>query len=322
MWKVLVGLVETTWKFSSRKDCAMAAGFGLGLFLVSWAYMRGDPVVIDYKATWYSIVVILYFGALVPPLARMIKERHTYVLFVAMWGLISLAVFLTWFYLMFFALAPTDATGITRWERILNLPPVIAAAVGAGIGWYVHYQMNAKLHRTANSFSLAMQTRTNSEFVARVKALKATYPDLTPKEPKYFSKDSRQALEARRLALKYSASITLDEQKDFATDEMKVEGIDSVRYLLNFYEFMAFAIRAGDLDESLLYETISPAVVGIYDGSKAYREAVNGRSEDALAFQHLHDLVSGYEDSVDGKSIRVSGWRERLELEKAAKPKR
>jgi hypothetical protein len=252
----------------------------------------------------------------------MADRRDELLLYVAIWGIISLTAFIIAFYVVFFVATGASSATETSWDRVLNFPPVIAAVVGAGLGWYVHQQLSAKFHRTGNSFALVIQMRTSSEFISHTKKLAAVYSIFDP----FPSTDCEYALRNnKRVELdQLRRTISAHPEKHDATAKLKclnelakIEAIEGLKYLLNFYEFMAFAIQAADLDETLLYETISPHVVGWYNQTKVLREALSERPGDKLAFQHLERLVKGYKETAARKVIDFDGWEKRLAHEAA-----
>jgi hypothetical protein len=102
-----------------------------------------EPLLTEHRVLWLAIISVAYFSAVIPPVANMTRYRPKHVLYVVLWGLISLAFFLTIFYLFFFALAQSEAQQ-RQWERVLNLPPILAAAIAAAIGWYAVHQFSSK----------------------------------------------------------------------------------------------------------------------------------------------------------------------------------
>ena len=100
-------------------------------------------------------------------------------------------------------------------------------------------------------------------------------------------------------------------------DLAKVEAAEGLKYLLNFYEFMALGTHVGDLDETLLYETISPSVVGWYTRSELHCKHVRSTPTDKLAYEHLDKLVNGYKVKIGGKEMEIDGWKKKLDLDKA-----
>jgi hypothetical protein len=322
MWQPLKGLLETTWKLGSVQARTAGITF-LALAVVAVTFNAiNDVLLTEHRVLWLSILTLLYFLAVVPPVANMTKYRHKHVLYVVLWGLISLAFVLVVSYLFFFAIAQTDAQQ-KQWDRILNLPPILAAAIAAAIGWYAAHQFSAQSNRTNSSFSLVMQTRCNDEFVMQARCFSSAFPPpivLDQSHQRYFSVDLRGRLDyLKRID---ASNLTPAEASELQSiNEQVVLGMYAARYLLNFYEFMAYAIYAGDLDEDLLYETISPAVVGLFDRVKALRDYINvGATGDKLAFQHVQHLVEGYVRDEGGVKTTVDGWRRRLDKERAALP--
>jgi hypothetical protein len=51
--------------------------------------------------------------------------------------------------------------------------------------------------------------------------------------------------------------------------EIKFPVVESIQYVANFYEFLAAAIKQGDLDDNLLHSTIGNIVLANYDKIQA-----------------------------------------------------
>lgn len=321
MFSGIQGLLETTWKYATRVDCAFGFFLIIALVLATVFGIEHHPILLDHLVAWCVGTVAIYFIAIIPPVKRMAARRHELVTYVAVWGIVSLTVFVVAFYFVYFAVTDGKEPDGATWDRLLNFPPVIAAVVGAAIGWYVHQQMQAKFHRTTNSFNLVMQTRTNSEFINHFRKFASVYPstrEVPPEHSPYFLPSKRGEIDEIGEKVEHDgASITKEQALEYWTGLRYVEAIEGLKYLLNFYEFLALGIKLGDLDDSLLYETISPSVVGLYERSKAYRMDVRKRASDKLAFQHLECLVCGYTEAIGRRTVNIEGWAKRLEREKA-----
>jgi Domain of unknown function (DUF4760) len=312
-------ILEITWKFAKPMDRGIGITLICLIVLVAFLAARGEAIYTDYRAIWCLVCLALYFIAIVPPVKRMTDRRHELLFYVATWGIVSLVLVLVAFYAIYFVLTGSQ----TQWDRVLNLPPVFAAVFGTAIGWYVHQQLSAKLHRTSNSFNLVMQTRTSAEFLKHTRSLYAVYPpprEFPAEDNKYFQTQKRT--EVDRIGRELASKANPDDAKKltYLNDLAKVEAVEGLKYLLNFYEFMALGVHMGDLDETLLYETISPSVVGWYDRSKTYCDQIRAKNGNKLAYQHLHKLVDGYTTKEGDHDVPVEGWRKRLELEKANTP--
>lgn len=318
MWHSLKGLLSTTWNLSSKFACTMGIAFVVLVLLGIALSAAGDAILSAHWVAYLIVVTVTYFLAVIPPVTKMATLRHKYVPYVVLWGLFSLVFFLAAFYLIYYALVTTPE-GLARWDRVLNLPPVLFAAIAAAIGWYAATQYSAKNNRTNNAFSLVMQTRCNTEFMKRAVDLSKNWPpttQMTNAHQPCFPINARHRFEElKRVGAERPLSAT--ETTEFAAyDEQMLTGIEAAKYLLNFYEFMAYGIYAGDLDEDLLYETISPAVVFLFDRTLPLRTFLNGPDGDKLAFQHLSSLVDGYQKTENGRDITIIGWSNRLELER------
>jgi hypothetical protein len=311
----LLRILEITWKFAKPFDrligITLVALTALAVFLV----IKHDSIISGYGAIFWAAGIILYFTAIVPPVKRMVDRHHEYVFHVALWGIASLLLVLFAFYAIYFIVVDDQ----THWERILNLPPVFAAVFGAAIGWYVHQQLSAKNHRTNNSFNLVIQTRTSAEFLKQTRNLYSAYPPtgFNSNDTDYFDTMKRVAVYQKGRNLEAKEKPTEDEKLAHLNELSKMDAVEGLMYLLNFYEFMAFGIQAGDLDENLLYETLSPSVVVWYSRARPFIDFLHSKNDNKLAYQHLDKLVEGYSRKVGDKDEVVDGWRKRLEIEKA-----
>jgi Domain of unknown function (DUF4760) len=314
-------LLAVTWRYATPWDRLWGIGVIFLVLLGSIFWLKQDPLLLNYRAVWCIAITLLYFAAIVPPVKRMARRKHELLVYVAVWGIISLILWLASFYATFFFLV----VNTDKWDKILNLPPVFAAIIGAGIGWYVHQELSAKFHRTSNSFNLVMQTRTSAEFIRYTRDLYAYYSKCETLPDEVVKCDlpaKRIELGQRKRELEANPQEEMFSQKKLAylNDLAMLEAIEGLRYLLNFYEFMSFAIHAGDLDENLLYETVSPSVVRWYNRSKDYQSHVTTNDQgNKLAYQHLTKLVEGYTTMVGSKVTEIPGWERRLDIEKAEK---
>lgn len=106
-------------------------------------------------------------------------------------------------------------------------------------------------------------------------------------------------------------------EEDFA-DANKAEALSALRYLLNYFEFIAVAIRHGDLDEKVMNASMSGIVSALSFVGHAVIE--KGQSKDPLNFEHLDWLRKRWDEknakdwetffiSVGGILLAVlSGW--------------
>lgn len=190
---------------------------------------------------------------------------------------------LSYFWASRYGLLPLGA------ERLLTIPAVGTALWGTAMGWYVHFQASSKNNRTANSFNLLMQTRTCGEFLKRANAVISSYPQGTviPNEDVDLFLPEALAEAKRKFAEALSSSKGVGEARLLLK---KTNAAASLKYLLNYYEFMSVGISKRDLDEELLYETIAVTVTSMYERSLSPIARI--REKQPLAFQHLERLVA------------------------------
>lgn len=111
-----------------------------------------------------------------------------------------------------------------------NTNPLAIIAYSAGLialaGWMVQSWTSTRNSRKQHTINVLFQTRLSSEFTKHVDNIQARFPDVTP--------------------IKYS-------EVKYLADKSVWE---SVRFILNYYEFIAVGVRHGDLDEKLLRDCI------------------------------------------------------------------
>src|SRR5699024_9695123 len=144
-------------------------------------------------------------------------------------------------------------------DKILNLLPVLVAIWAAGLGWLIHYRLTSKAHRTNHAFAMVMQMRTSVEFLERNELVSRHLPHSTgiPEEyDKYFKHTAIREI--------YKAA-AWDPEKVDKLELEKAQAVAALKYVLNYYEFFAAGVKAGDLDEGLLLDTVSQIVIGMYE---------------------------------------------------------
>lgn len=251
----------------------LAFVFGIGLDV------SDQPTYERYKAWALALWGLALLGCLLRPVTRCAASGWKAVWSVVAVGALALIVTLVIFYTCYFWVGPTSASA----EKLLNLPPLIGALWVAGTGWYIHFQATAKNHRTTNAFNLIMQTRTCKEFLERGKQVQLAYPhgSKVPVADEHYFHQS--ALKDAHVA----------SGGDEAHSEMKkAVGADSLKYLLNYYEFMAVGIEARDLEEDLLYDTIGVTVTSIHERSEVFINFIRdpAKGNQPLAFSCLSEL--------------------------------
>lgn len=228
---------------------------------------------------------------LVPYIYAAIRAGHKHIPTVFVWSFFLVATFLVCVYYCYFQAFGSES----RYDKVLLLIPVVPAMWAAGLGWFIHYQLTAKAHRTNNSFSIIMEMRKSAEYLRRQAIVTKHFPPGIPvceDYRAYFDHRKQSNLHFRKLADPTSVS---------ATEDDRAEAMDSLKYMVNYFEFMSAGVEAKDLDCDLLYETISPVVVGIHDRAKIYIDYVNSTvgANEPLAFQHLKKLAESWDEKLD-----------------------
>lgn len=179
-------------------------------------------------------------------------------------------------------------------DAITGLLAAVAAAVMVGIGWVVQYQSSSKASRRAHTFNVLMQSRLSAEFQSHIVKRIRHYPAGTPvpaADAKLMYLDgiveAERQIEAQ--LQKDLARTTTDHHEglrqaavdDVAVIRSKAESLQSMKYLLNFYEFICAGLRMKELDEPLLRATLSDVAVGLYVDSLQARLHAQSRQPEA-----------------------------------------
>jgi hypothetical protein len=216
----------------------------------------------------------------------------------------------------------------------LTIPPVILGVWTATTGLFVNYQTAKKNQRTSNAFSLVMQSQTSAIYAEAAVSRHSAFPtdkaftlneDAEYIHPKRLGDLPRLKHECHHFTqlvdetsvklqnatgeeaktLQKNLQVYKDDWEKANVERKKIEGVAGLRYLLNYYEFMAKGVRIGDLDEEILVGTVRAIVVGLYDDTKDYRGWVKDghtkqgkipfKTAQPKAYEHLKWLVEGDE---------------------------
>lgn len=265
--------------------------FGVGMDV------SDQPLYERVKAWALALWALIFLCLLIPAGLRCAEKGIKSVWSVVGLSVFVLAVVLLVFYTCYFWVVSASNQDGVGFDKLLNFPPMLAALWAAGVGWYITFQAAAKNHRTTNSFNLLMQTRTNREFLDRAKLVQLTYPhgsDVPVEDEHLFASASLKELTARAEEQKADGNDVAPELQDLLC---RSQAADALKYLLNYYEFMAVGIEAKDLEENLLYETIGVTVVSVYGRGKPFIDYIRGpqKGNQPLAFCALNKLVERWE---------------------------
>lgn len=158
-----------------------------------WMGIKDDSIYNKARPYIPILIFITYAFSFFWPIVRLSKkEGHKALGIISCWALFSLTLFgyCLYFFLLnaFPYLKPDDQS------KLLNLPPVLIALLGALFGLYVNYQVNSKNQKLKSAFDLMMSTRTSTEFAKNVAALRKVYPpglEIPVSASVYFFSDSQ-----------------------------------------------------------------------------------------------------------------------------------
>lgn len=287
--------------------------FGIGLDVAD------QPVYEAWKGWALIGLGVIFFAGAVPGIGRCAAQGPKTIWPVVQGAFVLLLIFLAVFYTSFHWISVEALSKkIVISDRFLNFPPMVVAIWAAGVGWYIHFQASAKNHRTNNAFALLMQTRTSTAFLERAHQVQKWYPHGTvvpAQDVDLFSTTTLRDLKAQLRNIDHPDGVlvsrvpgaTSPDTEEANADRERIrqrlaqaEAADALKYLLNYYEFMAVGIAASDLDEELLYQTIGVSVTSVYHRARPFIEYIRWTVESAqpLAFTALEDLVKRWDERL------------------------
>ncbi|WP_312400950.1 DUF4760 domain-containing protein [Stenotrophomonas indicatrix] len=180
-------------------------------------------------------------------------------------------------------------------EAVTGLLAAVAGAVMIGIGWVVQHQSSARASRRAHTFSVLTQSRLSAEFQSHVKSRILHYPagtEISVQDAALFYKDglsdAEKTLESQLaqdlVRSKDEHHESLRKAHEAALEEVRSKylAMQSVKYLLNFYEFICAGLRLKELDEMMVSATLSDMAVGIYNDTIHVRRHAQKRQPAAF----------------------------------------
>lgn len=270
---------------------------GLVAFLVSLTLAFGGGYS-DQDRAWCAVAAFLFLTIFLGPVVLRAARNGpqsvpTVCVWTGAWLLVGLAAFFAWY----FSWAAANPGGNA--DRILNIVPAMTAIVAAGLGWYVHYQFTARTQRINASFALIMEWMKSSEYLKYSQLVSHHFPSRLPEAINDYREYFPPGIKREILQKARQNNVEPDEE-----ELEKADAIIALRYVLNFYEFMAAGVRSNDLDRDLLQSTFAEVVIGRFERSMPLIEYCRtrggtGGKEQVLAFEHLEIIVRDWSHKVE-----------------------
>lgn len=267
-------------------------------FLIAGVMLFGGALNNDQQ---FGTLTICYFGLcgfFAYPLITAAYAGKKHILTVCVWSFVLVVAGVGYIHYSFYLLTAKEGVAPAHYDKFLNVVPVLVAIWAAAVGWFVHFRLTTSAHRTNNAFVITMEMVKSAEFLKRQEIVSKHFPPGTHEIPvdyhPFFPGSSlRDALNAVPPSPK---------------NVEKAEAIYALKYILNFYEFMAVGIKKGDLDEELVYDTNSVQVVNLFTRANAFIEYVNkpgpiGAGQ-PLAFCELRTLVNRWRVRIQEDTAR------------------
>jgi hypothetical protein len=132
--------------------------------------------------------------------------------------------------------------GITHWLTL-------AALVGASTQWALTSLLTLYSARRQHTINVLLQSRLSMAYQDRLKEVIKVYP---------------------------TVPVVAKVKRGDWNEPEKVEALEGIKYLLNYFEFVAIGIRAGDLDEKTLHRSLGDIVIALTDVAEQYIRFVRG----------------------------------------------
>lgn len=190
--------------------------------------------------------------------------------------LLLLALFFTVFFANFAFEVYREASPNVRTAGLL----AIMASWVATIGWVVTNYLAMSNARVSHSLNAILQLMTSKEFQENRRNIFATIP---------YNDSLNEVAHLERMLILYRAYDALD---GFKKDQ--IPAIDSIRYVFNYFEYLARGVRAGEFDNNIVAETISPMIERFYTDYRLvfwWSRVSIGRDD---IYEHLEWLLVKY----------------------------
>jgi hypothetical protein len=277
--------------FKDVRPDSLVKWLGLVLFIVSGVVLLSNSQLDDFVRGALALVVffslVLFFG---PSLVQASQKNHEHVVSVCVWSFVLVVAGIATSIYAFFAFAGDQ---YLKYDKFLNLLPVVLAIWAAAAGWLVHFKVTTKAHRTNNAFSIIMETRKNTEFLKRNDLIAKHFPPGTKTIPEEYRKYF--------CAEKYAeVARAPDSTPGILVEREKAEAVRAMKFVLSYYEFMAIGIKAKDLDEKLIFDTLRLVVIAQYKRARPLVDFCTGPDGDCAIWCELKELVERWDKAQPG----------------------
>ncbi|AWB66866.1 hypothetical protein C2869_10665 [Saccharobesus litoralis] len=159
------------------------------------------------------------------------------------------------------------------------------------LGWFVQHQLTRQHNKTNHSLNVLLQMRVSEEFQEQTRLANRYYPSRS------HTTISKEDVET------YHSSNTVLSNTDLTDTQKKIQSISAHSYLLNYYEFLAYGIKSGVLDEELLFQTIGAVVIGHYQ--RAEQIVSYARNKSKKTFSNLVELEERWKERRDFDCLQL-----------------
>lgn len=259
--------------------------FILGLFVavfVLGANGTEEGFYAENKLSFWMASYVLIFIGLFTPLSRAKYLPHGKRFYFVGFGLLVF-LFLLLTKAVWYSFVPVSgAEAITTQE--VDMIGYSVAVLLAVLGWFVQHQLTLQHNKTNHSLNVLLQMRVSEEFQQQTRLANEYYP----------SRNGTVIPEADVKEYHSSGTDFTQNKGEKNESNAKLKSISAHSYLLNYYEFLAFGICSGTLDEELLYQTLGGVLIGHVNRA---RNVVNfARKASLKTFVNLVELDERWQE--------------------------
>jgi len=167
---------------------------------------------------------------------------------------------------------------------------IIGATVFATIGWLFNNRQTAKHFIKKHTFDTVIEFRSSSEmYKHRCNIFLHHEYGNGLSETEYDKwKESRNNKWAKGEGVKTCNPFCENQ----AADQLSVPPLDSLVYILNSYEYMAYGIEHKELDYTIIRDNIGSSMYNFFNLYRVHPETVNGNNSDT--YKYLIDLMQRF----------------------------
>lgn len=241
---------------------------------------------------WYFTLLLLTIS-IVPSLIKIHDKNNS----LKRQLVICITLLFLFLFISLYGLSRSPDTTDGHYNIIIGIFSVLSI----GLGWVITSQLASKHHRSGHTINIILQQRLSSTFRNDLDVLCRIYP--AEKDDKISDDDTKSYIGSPD----YKKNNKIQE----LTSEKKI-AIDSMFYLMDFYEFLCLGIESGDLDSDIIFKLIGGNIIRTHKKFlpliSAYRQGDYNFEERPLVYigvtKYVEDNIIRYIESTAGAKMK------------------